>query len=246
MKNLLTLSLLLALVACKDAPKKSNEARKVYPETLLKIFEHHGGIETWNEYKTLVFNIEEGTYTNDLTDRRSKIEMSNYTLGFDGKDVWLEEDSIGAFTGDKMFVYNLMFYFYAMPFVLGDEGIIYSETQPLIHQGETYPGIKISYGEGVGTSPEDNYFIYYNPKTYRMEWLGYTVTYFDQKVSNDIHYARYPEWENVEGLLLPKLMVWYQLQEDGSLIETDGSAEFTKAKISKEAEKTTFYEKKSG
>ena len=45
-----------------------------------------------------------------------------------------------------------------MPFVLGDDGITYQKVDDLKVGDVTYPGYKISYGDGVGDSPKDNYF----------------------------------------------------------------------------------------
>ena len=53
-----------------------------------------------------------------------------------------------------------MFYFYAMPFILADDGIIYEDVAALKFEGKSYPGIKISYESGVGESPEDEYILY--------------------------------------------------------------------------------------
>ena len=33
----------------------------------------------------------------------------------------------------------------------------------------------MSFNDGVGSSPKDDYIIYYNPDTYQMEWLAYTA-----------------------------------------------------------------------
>jgi len=84
----------------------------------------------------------------------------------------MESDSTS--NGNPEFYYNVMFYFYAMPFVLADDGIIYGDIAPLEFEGTAYPGISISYKEGVGSSSKDEYFIYYNPETYQMaiKWLG--------------------------------------------------------------------------
>ena len=105
-----------------------------------------------------------------------------------------------------------MFYFYAMPFVLADDGIIYGDIDPLEFEGTTYPGISISYNEGVGSSSNDEYFIYYDPETYQMAWLGYTVTYFSKEVSEEVKWIRYAEWEDFEGISLPTALTWYKYE----------------------------------
>ena len=49
-----------------------------------------------------------------------------------------------------------------MPFVLGDNGITFEKVDDLKVDDATYPGYKITYGQDIGDSPKDNYFLYYN------------------------------------------------------------------------------------
>ena len=118
-----------------------------------------------------------------------------------------------------------------MPFVLADDGLIYSEAPPLSYEGVEYPGLRISYNAGVGISPEDEYFIHYNPETYQMEWLGYTVTYFSGEKSDKISWRRYADWEESNGLKLPTSMARCKA-EAGKIIEVGDATQFANAKIS--------------
>jgi hypothetical protein len=45
-----------------------------------------------------------------------------------------------------------------------------------------------------------------------MAWLAYTVTFKDQKKSDDWHYIKYDKWQDVNGLLLPEKLVWYNVE----------------------------------
>ena len=112
----------------------------------------------------LSFNKGEEVHTVDLYSRKTVVNTPTYSLGFDGKEVWLHEEEKGAYKGNPEFYYNLYFYFYAMPFVLADTGIIYEKVADLIFEGIKYPGYKISYEANIGTSPDDNYIVYYNCK----------------------------------------------------------------------------------
>ena len=151
-----------------------------YPSDLVKIFDAHGKLDKWKEMKSLSYEIvREGGNEKQLIDlisRNERIEANNFKTGYNGKEYWLEADT--SYKGNPKFYHNLMFYFYAMPFVIADDGINYSKAEDLKFRDTTYPGIRISYNDGVGESPEDEYFIHYNPETYQMEWLGYTVTFF--------------------------------------------------------------------
>jgi hypothetical protein len=226
MKQTGLLLLTLALMFSCKQDTKTNEvkensqeviATKTYPENISKIFNVHGGLEKWNAMQSLAFTMpkpkgDEVTTTN-LKSRKSLIEMPNHTMGFDGKDVWLLQKDTMTYKGNPKFYYNLMFYFYAMPFVLGDDGITYKEVEPLTFEGKDYPGILISYGSGVGASPEDEYILYYDAETNKMAWLAYTVTFFSKAKTKDFHLIKYDDWQLVNELLLPKTFKWYDFKD---------------------------------
>lgn len=215
MKNTVLLFFLSLLFSCNKNSTKQVNSKENYPEELAKVFDKHGEIDTWKKAQVLSFNIADEAHTIDLKSRKTVINSPTYSMGFDGKEVWLNEDEKGAFKGNPTFYHNLYFYFYAMPFVLADDGIIYEKVDDLVFEGNTYPGYKISYKANVGTSPDDNYIIYYHPETYQMEWLAYTITFSSKKPNQDYHLIKYDKWENVNGLVLPKELVWYQLDDKG-------------------------------
>jgi len=222
----LILGVILMAMSCKNKTTSSGDNSKDklnitthnYPENMSKIFNAHGGMDTWNMMKSLKFtmakpNGDEITTTN-LKNRNSFIEMPNHFIGFNGEDVWLKNKDTLPYKGNPRFYYNLMFYFYAMPFVLSDDGINYEDADPLVFEDKLYPGIKISYESGVGESPDDEYILYYNAKTFQMEWLGYTVTYFSKEKSKAFHFIKYGDWQTVEGLVLPKTLTWYNYENN--------------------------------
>lgn len=233
----------ILIVSCKKEPKKEIQPEK-YSSELKKVFDAHGGISEWKKATTLSFNKGEEVHTVDLKSRKTVINSPNYALGFDGKEVWLQEAKEKAFKGDKDFYHNLYFYFYAMPFVLADDGIIYEKTEDLVFDGKTYPGFKISYKENIGTSPDDNYIIYYNKDSYQMEWLAYTVTFNSKRPSDSYHIINYNKWENVNGLLLPKAITWYKQDSIGAPTEPRGAAtEFTLPLVSNTKISDSFFDK---
>jgi len=179
--------------------------------------------------------------TTDLKNRKSLIEMPKHKIGYNGETVWLTSKDTTAYKGNPKFYYNLMFYFYAMPFVLADDGITYDEATPLVFEGQTYPGIKIGYEAGVGESPEDEYILYYNPETYKMEWLGYTVTFFSKEKSKEFHFIKYSNWQTVNGLLLPETLTWYKY-ENNLPTEKGNDLKFTDIQLSKEKMDASIFE----
>ena len=243
MKNsIVFLFLTLLIVSCKTTTTK--EEKYIYPEELTKVFEKHGGLENWKKAKTLSFNIGEEVHTSDLQSRKIVINSPAYSLGFNGKETWLTlEDGI-EFKKNPDFYYNLYFYFYAMPFVLADDGITYQKVDDLIFEEKSFSGYKIAYNSDKGTSPDDNYIIYFNKETHQMEWLGYTVTFKSKKPSDKYNLIKYNKWENVDGLLLPKELVWYKKDEKGNPFEPAGSpTEFTFPLISNKQLDNSFFEK---
>jgi len=224
--KLIVLSLFcIAMLSCKEAPKKMEAEKEApemvakvddskYPEAMRKIFEAHGGLSIWKNKRTLSYTIQKPlpeNHTIDLYSRDEFIETSKFSMGSKGTDIWLL-DKNDTYKGDAVFYHNLMFYFYAMPFVLADDGINYSEAEPLEFEGTLYPGIRISYGEDVGLSPKDEYYIHYNAETFQMEWLGYTVTFRSGEKSENVKWIRYNDWMEVDDLVLPRSLTWHDYE----------------------------------
>lgn len=208
---------------------------KEYPEGIAPVFKAHGGIQTWNDMNNLTFTLKKDNgdelHTVDLKSRKVTIKTDKYTLGFNGEKVWVAQDSAHYPIGRARFYHNLMFYFYAMPFVLGDDGITYSDVPALEFEGVSYPGTKISFGAGVGDAPDDEYIVYRNPETNQMEWLAYTVTYGKNEKSDRFSYIKYDQWNTIGGLQLPKVLQWYKV-EDGVPTEMRSERVFANATIS--------------
>jgi hypothetical protein len=250
MKKIILLLVIAVMVSCKNDSKKATKKEEVsetikenFPNELGKVFEKHGGIKTWRNAKVLSFNKGEEVHTTDLETRNIVINHPKYSLGFNGGEVWLDELEEGSYKGNKDFYYNLYFYFYAMPFVLADDGITYEKVDDITFEGTNYPGYKISYASDKGTSPDDNYIIYYNPKTYQMEWLAYTVTFKSKKPSDKYNILKYNKWENVNGLILPKELNWYKKDENGNPDKPAGTpTEFTLPLVSQGKLADSFFE----
>lgn len=260
MKQLfIALTLSVFLFSCKTETKseavtevnnteKQLEVKSTkYPENLVKVFDAHGGLDVWKTMKSLEFTQDkpdgiEVTIT-DLNSRKALIESPNHAIGFDGQKPWLLNKTEKEYKGyDPKFGYNLMFYFYSMPFIMADNGINYAETEPLVFEGVTYPGIKITYDNGVGETPEDQYLLFYNPNTYKMEWLGYTVNFVPGIDTKEFHFRRYNDWQEVNGLILPNSITGYGYKNDKPT-EAKSPNFFTDVKITTEAPNASLFEK---
>lgn len=249
MKNL-SLLLLLTMMACQSPKTASEEPEPPYTTpshhtaSLTKIFEAHGGYELWSSMQSLSYRRgEESTITN-LQNRKIRLESPTQTIGFDGAQVWVAPDSVDA--SRARFYHNLYFYFYAMPFVVGDPGANYEEVEQKELQGKAYSGIKVSYGEAVGDSPDDNYIIWYDPETYKMEWLMYTVTYRSGEPTDRYSLIKYEGWTEIEGLLLPTSLQWYQYDGESVGEKRGEPALFTDIRLSKEAPEPSRFDMPDG
>jgi len=68
------------------------------------------------------------------------------------------------------------------------------------------------------------------------------VTYFSKEKSKDFHYIKYSEWQQVNGLLLPKSLEWYQVV-DGKITAKRNELQFSDVTISKENPDDTIFMK---
>lgn len=256
-KSILIVISLFFFIACKEnKPAKEEVAETVkkeiklpdYPEDIAAVFEKHGGIRSWKSMKSLEYEIVRPNgnekQTIDLISRNDLIETEKYTIGFDGQDSWVKQDS-AYYNRNPRFYHNLMFYFYAMPFVLGDNGITYEKAEDLVYEGVSYPGYKISFGTGVGDAPDDNYYIHYDSETKQMAWLGYTVTFGRGESNDNVHYIRYNDWKEFNGLVLPNTLTWFQ-NEGTKLVAPRNTVEFTNVKVSDERVDMTIFDKPEG
>lgn len=260
MKKTFSILLLTVLIsACKNEKQTEstvvNEITKedittsIYPEAISKVFDAHGGIDTWNAMQMLSFTMEKPNgkevTTLNLKTRAEVIETPDYVMGYDGSTQWVLEKDNTPYKGNAKFYKGLMFYFYAMPFVLGDDGIMYENIEPLTFEGKTYLGILISYESGIGVSPDDQYKIYYDKATGEMAWLGYTVTFGKDEKSKDFHFIRYNNWQTINGLKLPKSIDWYKY-ENNLPTEKRNTVEFMDVVLSEKAPDASIFELPEG
>ena len=255
MKYFVLVLLVAVFFGCKEAPKEDkstilNEAEMVsepprYSAALQKVFTAHGGLDAWKNKKTLIYEMPKQAateiHTIDLYSRKDRIDTPNFSMGYDGKEVWLLDEN-NTYEGDPVFYHNLMFYFYAMPFVLADDGINYGEAQELVFEDKRYPGIRISYDSGIGTSPKDEYFMHYDPDTSQMAWLGYTVTYRSGEKSDNIKWILYNDWMEVDDLILPKSITWHAY-EGRNIKEAKNTVSFDNVRLSTGSEPDSVYKK---
>ena len=241
MRNIRIVTFLFFAWGCQDsnqnASLESSQATYSTPahhsENLTKVYDAHGGFEQWSKMKSLTYmKGDEKTVTN-LSNRKIRLESPEQTIGFDGNEVWISPDTLDP--SRARFYHNLYFYFYAMPFVVGDPGSNYEDLPLKDINGKNYKGIKVSYDQGVGDAPDDNYIIWYDPDTYQMEWLMYTVTYRSQEPSDKYNIIHYSDWGSFNGLVLPTKFQPYQYADEAVGDKRGDERVFTDISIGEEA-----------
>ncbi len=180
-----------------------------FPPLFKKILDAHGGLDTWNAMNTLKFTKGEGPEADmhvvDLKSRRSTNSVpGKYTLGNNGDKVWVSPNK-EAFPGKSpRFMNNLFFYFVALPFVLADPGVVYEDLGEKTVNGKKYAVLKTSFKAGVGDAPGDQYVLYADPKTHVIDFINYSVTYFDASRAETYSALQFV-WEDVNGLKFPSV-----------------------------------------
>jgi len=245
-KNWLISTLLLLLItACSTTQLPiSQPQQQELPKILKDGLAAHGGINQWNKMNTLKYSIERNEkpehHLIDLKSRKVLLTHEDYKLGFDGKEVWITPDLEAFGKGSPRFYHNLIFYFYAIPFVLADPGINYEVLPQKEIEGQLYNVLKISYQAGVGDAPDDYYIAHFNTTTNRMDWLLYTVTYYSGEKSEKYNALKY-DWQEMNGLWIPSKLTGYKTK-DGAITDFRYSRLFNKVSITSEVTNSSIFE----
>lgn len=228
------LSLCLVAFICTNCTNKQQAPTtpvKTYPEIFNKVLEAHGGKATWDAMNTLTYTIGTGAkaeeHTVELKSRRSLIEVpGKYKLGFDGKDVWISPHR-DSFSGQSpRFMHNLRFYFVAIPFVFTDPGVNIKDGGMVTTNGKEYHLVHVTFEDHIGDAPEDHYNMYVDPNSNRIDFITYSVTYFDTSRATKYNALRY-DWAEANGLLAPTMFTGYKWEQD-SLGEQRYQSSFSK------------------
>ncbi len=217
-----------------------------YPNLLQKALEAHGGLDTWRSYASLKYDkvSAEGSSENQLINlynRKVLISRETVQIGFNGEQVWVSPNLAAYGKGSARFYHNLHFYFFGIPFLLADPGINYEDQGEVMIDSVSYKALKITYNEGIGDSDGDVYIAHFDPETYQLKLLLYTVTYYGDNGAASFNALKYEEWQKIDGLLVPKTYVGY-VYENGSLGKQRYSATFNNISFMEEAPDESLFE----
>jgi len=221
---LLLISTAVILASCKQAENVASTVTTTpthwdnIPAAMMKGIDAHGGLEAWSKMNTMEFAFPKGEANElhqvDLPSRKVRISHPDYTIGFDGQEAWVTPSKEAFGTTPPRFYHNLIFYFYAIPYVLADPGINYEVLPDRTINGKTLDAIKVSFNEGVGDAPDDYYIAHFDKETHEFYFLLYTVTYFSGETNENFGAIVYDNWKEVNGLKVPMSMKGFKFAAD--------------------------------
>lgn len=213
----------------------------------------HGGVKNWDQQHGLTYQMKmklgENTFedqqTFDLKTRRGVITSAAYSIGYDGKDVWVQPNA-KAIAAPPRFYFWTPFYFFGVPFVFNDSGVQFEELGLKPFEGKEYRAVKVTFASGIGDAPEDYYIHYADLETGLTKLVVYIVTYPAMRKGKETEPPQesvliYDEWQTMDGLVVPKTGRFAYWKEDGRTIEQKGSLEFSEVRFSKTSPDATAF-----
>lgn len=218
LSQLTFLILILAFFSCEKPIVK--EMPEVNPE-FQEMLEAHGDWSKWIQAKAMSFtlfhetNLTQENYFINLDSRKVRLDASGFSIGKDDNGTWVSP-SRSAFGGKSIdFYHNLYFYFYSIPYVFTDPGVTVKQVENKLLNGISYKTLQATMGEGVGASPNDQYFMLLNPETGRLEYLLYTASYFGNP-NPTMNALKYDDYRETNGLSFPRLLTGYTYENDST------------------------------
>ncbi len=203
------------VAAAEERLSASDASNKVW-----RAIEAHGGLQRFYEQSPLFYHFNYRPEPGEQGNVRNTLILNDYVgsravhslpgdptqkFGFDGKEAW-------SVTGEKIdgmspqFWSLTPYYFVGLPFVLADEGITFESLPAAEMDGLTYDMVKVSYGDGMGESPDDYYVLYLNPESGQLDALRYIVSYrgfFPEGEHSPEKLMKITGKTTVEGITLP-------------------------------------------
>lgn len=233
-KTILILSTALFLMACgpKEKPVAESESIELSPseEFIQSIEIAHKSVDYYSKElvqfdMNLVFGGRkrfEGTIQMTPSGGLVKMKDSTKTLIWDGQN---EYSSDSTYRGTR-FALLTWSYFFAAPYKLGDPG---SNIEILgtknLNELEFDAG-KLTFGEGVGDSPNDWYIAYKDKESSLLAAMAYIVTASSsiEEAEEDPHAISYEAYDHVDGIPFATQWNFWTWNEAGQLNKLLGSA----------------------
>ena len=205
----------------------------------------HGG-EAWNAKQAITADIVvnfggnrmlAGSMTTDTPVARTRFELEDGTrLVFDGEMAWTSPAD-STFQGTRFHVLTWP-YFLAAPMKLDDPGAhLESLGKKPWRDGQQLEAARLTFGEGVGDSPDDWYIVYRDAEN-RLAGMAYIVTFGKSKdeAEKEPHAITYHDFQEIDGVAVATTWKFWNWSEAKG-IEGDSIGDvslsnirFTKAK----------------
>lgn len=210
--------------------------------------EAHGGIAKWKSFASVEFDqtwtsakgVKKDHQLFDLRSRDGLITSDAYTLGASKGEVWIKPalDALGG-TPPRFYMWT-PFYFFGMPFVFADPGVVQESLGKKMFQGQEFDAVKVTFQKGTGDSSDDFYTAYLDPKSGQMKLVSYVVTYAALRKSKPMdqlepHALVFEEWQDASGLRVPKRGTFYHWKNENIESEPLGVMEFANVNFSEQA-----------
>ena len=218
--------------------------------------EAHGGVAKWKSYRSLEFDqtwtsargVKKDHQLFDLHSRNGVITSDKYTLGASNGEVWIKPalDALGG-TPPRFYMWT-PFYFFAMPFVFGDPGVVQEALGKKTFQGQEYDAVKITFQKGTGDSADDFYVAYIDPSSRQLKLVIYVVTYSALRKGKPMdqlepHALVFDEWQDAAGLRVPKRCSFYDWKNEQIEGEPLGVMEFSNVKLGEKSPDAATFSK---
>ncbi|MEL7058939.1 MAG: hypothetical protein AAGN46_02815 [Acidobacteriota bacterium] len=187
------------------------------------------GLTSWQGADALAADLEvwfggqkaiEGTLTMGTTGGEVHLALADGSvLVYDGRDAWM---SAGTTLPRARFHLLTWPYFVAAPMKITDPGTHLAALgdRPL-RDGQAMPTARLTFGAGVGDSPDDWYILYRDPKTDHLAAMAYIVTYGTPtaEAEQEPHAITYHDVKEVgDGVHLATRWQFWNWAEDAGLV----------------------------
>lgn len=208
---------LVCILLCSLGFVLPHQARADALSVVDRMIDAHGGMQAWSSAPSVYF-VDTFLYPDGRTRssrvlveqgrRRSTFEVvdSSARMAWDGERAWsLHWDS----PAPPRFVAQLNYYFLNLPWLTRDPGVHLVDeglTSAVGIEGEVH-AVRMTFGEGVGDSPDDYYVLFIDPVSHRLRGCEYVVTYAPLlppgAKHTPVHVLAFDGYDQVDGLLVP-------------------------------------------
>jgi hypothetical protein len=218
--------------------------------------EAHGGVAKWKSFASVEFDqtwtsakgVKKDHQLFDLRSRDGLITSDAYTLGASGGEVWIKPalDALGG--APPRFYMWTPFYFFGMPFVFADPGVVQESLGKKTFQGQDYDATKVTFKKGTGDSSDDFYVAYADPQSGQLKVVTYVVTFAALRKDKPIeqlkpHALVFEEWQEAGGLRVLKRGSFYDWKNENIEGEPLGVMEFSNVRFSGSAPDRAKFQK---